>query len=445
MTLTLVKPSSPPPLNSPTLHRLENGLTIVAEQMPVDAVNLSLWLNVGSADEPDSINGMAHFLEHMVFKGTEQLQIGEFERLIEQRGAVANAATSQDYTYYYITTAPQDFSELAPLQLDVVLNASIPDNAFHQEKLVVLEEIRRSQDSPQRRTFQRSMEVAFEQLPYRRSVLGPASSVGKLTPQQMRDFHRTCYQPAAMTAVAIGNLPTEQLIQTVIEGLPSSQSSESFAGDRSWDTVELSSSRLHPELLSSPVEPAFDTNVRREFVDPTLQQARLVMLWRVPGMIDLQQTYALDILSAVLGHGRMARLTQDLREQQGLVSYISVRNMTQRLQGTFCISVQLPPENLAVVERAIAQHIHRLQTQLVTNAEIERIRNQIANRFIFGNESPCDRASLYGYYSSLVGDLTPALSYPARLQALDANDLQTAAQTYLSPDSYGIVIQRPAV
>ena len=162
-------------------------------------------------------------------------------------------------------------------------------------------------------------------------------------------------------------------------------------------------------------------------------------------MIDLQQTYALDILSAVLGHGRMARLIQDLREQRGLVSYVSVRNMTQRLQGTFCISAQLPTENLAVVERAIAQHIHLLQTQSVTDAEIERIRTQIANRFIFGNESPCDRASLYGYYSSLVGDLTPALNYPARLHALDADDLQTAAQTYLSPDSYGIVIQRPAV
>src|SRR6476469_2355310 len=104
MTSTLLKS---PPLNAPTLHKLPNGLTIVAEQMPVEAVNLSVWANVGSAIEPDDINGMAHFLEHMVFKGTAKLQSGEFERAIEERGAVTNAATSQDYTQYYITTDPK--------------------------------------------------------------------------------------------------------------------------------------------------------------------------------------------------------------------------------------------------------------------------------------------------------------------------------------------------
>jgi zinc protease len=108
-----------PRLNAPQLHHLPNGLTIVAEQMPIDAINLNLWLNVGSYLEPDAINGMAHFLEHMIFKGTEQLQSGEFERRIEQRGAITNAATSQDYTHYYLTCAPSDFMELAPLQMDV--------------------------------------------------------------------------------------------------------------------------------------------------------------------------------------------------------------------------------------------------------------------------------------------------------------------------------------
>ena len=128
-------------LNTPTVRKLPNGLTIIAEQMPVDAINLNVWLDVGSAKETDDINGMAHFLEHMVFKGTPNLEIGEFEQLIESRGAVTNAATSQDYTHYYITTAPQDFAELAPLQLDVVLNPSLEEEAFEREKLVVLEEI----------------------------------------------------------------------------------------------------------------------------------------------------------------------------------------------------------------------------------------------------------------------------------------------------------------
>ena len=215
MTSTLLKF---PRLNAPTLHQLSNGLTIIAEQMPVEAVNLSLWVNIGSAIESDAINGMAHFLEHMVFKGTEQLGSGEFERRIEERGAVTNAATSQDYTQYYITTAPKDFAQLAPLQIDVVLNASIPDEAFERERLVVLEEIRRSEDNPRRRTFQRAMQAAFDQLPYRRPVLGPIDVISQLKPSQMRDFHARWYQPSCITAVAVGNLPVEELIQIVADG-----------------------------------------------------------------------------------------------------------------------------------------------------------------------------------------------------------------------------------
>ena len=159
-----------PKLNAPTIRQLDNGLTIIAEQMPVDAVNFNVWIDVGSAKENNEINGMAHFLEHMVFKGTPNLEVGEFEYLIEERGAITNAATSQDYTHYYITTAPKDFAKLAPLQLDVVLNPTLENEAFEREKLVVLEEIRRSEDSPRRRTFYRSMETCFENLPYRRPV-----------------------------------------------------------------------------------------------------------------------------------------------------------------------------------------------------------------------------------------------------------------------------------
>ncbi len=430
MTSTLLKT---PPLNAPTIKKLPNGLTIVAEQMPVEAVNLNVWINVGSSVESDDINGMAHFLEHMVFKGTSRLKSGEFERLIEQRGAVTNAATSQDYTHYYITTAPKDFAQLAPLQLDVVLNPSIPDDAFERERLVVLEEIRRSEDNPQRRTFRRAIETTFEQLPYRRQVLGPSSVIEQLKAQQMRDFHANWYQPQSITAVAVGNLPVEELIEIVTDGFNQSQPT---APDNQKSKI--------PNQKSFQPEPPFQEIVRREYVDETLQQARLVMVWRVPGMTQLDQTYELDVLAVILGHGRISRLVRDLREERQLVTHIGVSNMTQRLQGVFYISVQLPTENLAEVEEAIAQHIRRFQTELVAEADIARIRTQVANRFIFGNEKPSDRTSLYGYYQSQLGDLTPALNYPTRIQSLEVVDLQTAAKKYLSPDAYGVITIKPA-
>lgn len=434
MTSTLLKSSVVPRLNAPTLHQMPNGLTIIAEQIPVDAVNLSLWVNVGSAVESNAINGMAHFLEHMVFKGTQKLQSGEFERRIEERGAVTNAATSQDYTHFYITSAPQDFAELAPLQMDVAINPSIPDEAFERERFVVLEEIRRSEDNPRRRTYYRSMETAFEVLPYRRPVLGPASVIEQLKPQQMRDFHRSHYQPSAMTAVAVGNLPVEELIEIVGAGF-----TEAFSQRDGEIKTQNSESILPSE------EPAFTNIVRQEFIDESLQQARLVMVWRVPGLERLQETYGLDVLATILGHGRTSRLVQELREERALVSHISASNMTHRLQGLFYISAQLPVENLEPVEAAIAEHIRKMQTELTTEAEIARVRTQVANRFIFGNETPSDRAGLYGYYRSMVGELAPALSYPSRIQALEAADLQQTAQRYLSPDAYGVVVLRPSV
>ena len=417
-----------PQIQAPTLRQLPNGLTIVAQQMPVDAVNLSLWLNVGSAIEANAINGMAHFLEHMVFKGSQQLSIGEFERQIEARGAVTNAATSQDYTQYYITTAPKDFASLAPLQIDVVLNCLIPDEAFELERLVVLEEIRRSDDNPNRRTFQRAIETAFDQLPYRRPVLGTVEVISQLSPQQMRDFHATWYQPQSITAVAVGNLPEEELIEIVETGFTAASTSHP--------------SGQQPSTRAS--EPPFTEIVRREFVDDSLQQARLMMLWRVPGLNHLSDTYALDVLAAILASGRTSRLKADLREHRSLVTQISASNMTQRLQGTFYISAQLPVENLEIVEAAIANHIHKLQTEPILESEIARIRTQVANRFIFSNETPSDRANLYGYYQSMLGSLEPALNYPAKIQALETNDLLAAAQKYLSPTAYGAVVIKPA-
>jgi predicted Zn-dependent peptidase len=161
-------------------------------------------------------------------------------------------------------------------------------------------------------------------------------------------------------------------------------------------------------------------------------------------MADVQQTYALDAIAYILGQGRTARLVNELREDRKLVHSISSGNMTYARQGIFHVVAQLPVEHLAEVEAAITQHITRLQTELIHDSELDRIRTLVANQYIFSNETPGNRAGLYGYYQTLVGDIAPALNYPARIRALDAVDLQRAAQQYLFPDAYGIVVSKPA-
>ncbi len=432
--MPLVAPP-PAPLVAPKICRLPSGLTVIAEQMPLQVVNLSLWLRVGSAVESDAINGMAHFLEHMIFKGTAEIGCGEFERRIEERGALTNASTSQDYTQYYITTAPQDFATLAPLQIQLVINPRLSDHDFERERPVILEEIRRAEDNPQRRTYARSMELGFARLPYRRPVLGPAAVIEHLTPGQMREFHHAWYRPQSMTAVAVGNLPVEELVATVAEGFEQAMAQRATQGQASMQWFQ--------PWCNYDLEEPFQTIQRVVHPDSGLSQTRLMLTWRVPGVMDLPDTYALDILASILGRGRSSRLVRDLREERHLVTSVGCSNMTLAHQGLFMVSAKLAAVDLATVEAAIADHLGRLCTTPVSPAELRRVQTQVANRFIFANESPSDRAGLYGYYHTLTGDIKAGVDYPQHLQAITVEDLQAAAQRYLRPDAYGLVVLQP--
>ncbi len=410
---------------APTQHILANGIKIIAEQVPVDAVNLSIWVDVGSAVESDEINGMAHFLEHMVFKGSDRLALGEFEQAIESHGGNTNAATSQDYTHFYINVAPKDFAKLAPLQLDIVLKASIPDEEFQRERHVVLEEIRRSEDNPDRRIYRHISEMVYEQLPYRRAVLGPVEVIEKVTSEQMRSFHRKWYAPQNMTIAVVGNLPVSEMIGVI---------ADYFDGD---------AIAAKPKAHSFTPEKPFTEVVRREVVDSSLKQARLSMTWRVSGLAEIEETYPLSILANILGGGRTSRMVQDLRENRRICDRISVSNSAMRWQGTFQVFAKLNVEDVAIVEQAIREHILQLHETFVTDEELAKIRTQVSNRFIFGNESPRERAGIYGYYDRIVGSLDHALNYPDRIKSITKEDIQASVRKYLNPDAYGILIVKP--
>ncbi len=418
-------PVSSPSLTYPVCHRTAAGLTVIAEQMPIEAVNFSLWTPTGSAVEPGAINGMAHFLEHMIFKGTQTLAPGEFERQVEQRGGMTNAMTSQDYTCYYVTIAPQDFEAIAPLQLDLVLNAAIPDDEFRREQQVVLEEIRRSSDNIRRCTFAKTMAIAFDRLPYRRPVLGPAEGVANFTAEQMRQFHREWYAPSNLTAVVVGNLPVEHMIGTLEEQLSGHASAPK------------------PSLPDFVPEDPFDDIQHQTVQDHRLTEARLMMIWRVPGMMDVQDTDALDVLARILGTGRTSRLVRELREDRGLVTHIGASNMTHAAQGVFWISAHLPVENIPMVEQAILKQIQSLHEEPISVAELDQIKRQTINQFIFGNETPSSRAGLYGYSHAVFGNLAEGLGYTDRIQSISTSTLQNVAQRLLSVNGYRTLKMHP--
>lgn len=421
MTLTWKKTQ---PLHLPTITTLENKITIITEQIPVSALTLNIWLNIGSAIETDDINGMAHFLEHMIFKGSKKVKLGEFERLLEARGAMTNAATSQEYTHFYFTSAPQDFADILPLQLDLVFYPSLPLEEFEREKKVVLEEIRRSHDNPRRRVYEQMMNLAFPHLPYHRPILGTEEVIKGLKLKQMQSFHQTWYQPSGMTIVAVGNLPVETLTENIISHLP------------------FSFSQPQPPSPQYHSESAFTDILTKEYTDSSLQQARLMILWRVPGLDNIQETIALDVLAVILGRGKLSRLFRDLRENRQLVTRISASNTTYKIQGVFHIAVQLLQENIEATQKEIIKHIQKIQQFGVSEAELNRVKQNVASQFIFQREKTCDRSNLYGYYYSQLQTINPALEYSEKVKNITIDDIKQAAIKYLSLNGYGVVIAK---
>lgn len=412
---------------------LDSGLTIIHQHLPATPVTaVDVWVRAGAIAEPDEWAGMAHFLEHMIFKGTDQLAPGAFDLAIEQRGGITNAATSYDYAHYFITTAAQHLAETLPYLADLLLHAAIPDNEFGRERQVVLEEIHQSNDDPDWLAFQSLNEMVYQRHSYGRSILGTEETLMARSPAEMRQFHTSHYQPEKMTVVVVGDVTKDRAIDLV------SETFQPFP-------VPSSCPLYLPEA-----EPPITAIRRQEIYLPRLEQARLLMAWVGPGVdsqsqnIDeqLQAAYGLDILSVLLAEGRTSRLVRELREERHLVQAIGSSFSLQRESGLFTISAWLDPEHLERVEAIICDRVSQLSATPISEAELFRCKRLLCNDYAFSTETPCQLAGLYGYYSILASPQI-ATTYPQRLQAIQAIDLQHLANRYLSPYHYAATVGRP--
>jgi len=412
---------------------LDNGLTVIHQQaIATPVATVDVWVKAGAVLEPDEWAGMAHFLEHMIFKGTDRLAPGIFDREIEHRGGMTNAATSYDYAHYFITTAAQHLEDTLPYLAEILLNASIPDDEFDRERDVVLEELRQSYDNPDCVGFQVLTETVYQRHPYGRPILGTEETLLARSPAEMRAFHRTHYQPENMTVVVTGNI----------------------SRDAALDLVERSFCNFPPRLgcpiLQTEAEPPITQIRRQELAMPRLEQARLMMAWLGPGIdspvqsleSQLQQAYGLDLLSVLLAEGRTSRLVWELREERNLVQGIHSAFSLQREAGLFTITAWLEPEHIERVEAIICDRLSQLAAQPVTQAELERCKRLLCNDYAFSTETPSQLAGLYGYYSILAHpDIVP--TYPDRIRAIQPEDLQNLAAQYLSPYHYAATTMRP--
>lgn len=406
--------------------RLDSGLTLIHQEIAATPVAVvDVWVDAGAGREPDDWMGMAHFLEHMVFKGTDRLLPGMFDQAIESQGGLTNAATSHDYAHFYMTLAADTLPEALPYLADLLLHPALPADEFWRERQVVLEEILQAHDDPDWQGYQGFSELLYGTHPYGRPVLGTPDILNARSPEEMRQFHQAHYQPENITVVVAGGIALTRVLELVQHAF------RPFA-----QPVKC------PEIAPQPTAPL--TEVRRATMAlPQLQHGRLMMAWLAPGIEDLETACGLDLLATVLAGGRTARLVQELQEQRQWVLESDGSFSLQRDSSLMSLTFWLDPAQAGAVEQVVCDRIAELAQHPITEPELRRSQRLLCNDYAFSTETPGQIAGLYGYYGTIA---QPELSvaYPDLIRAHNCETLQQLARQYLSPDRYAAMVLEPA-
>ncbi len=307
-------------------HRLANGLEIIAECNPqAYSTAMAFFVRAGSRDESDAQSGVSHFLEHMAFKGTDRRSAADVNRELDELGASSNAFTSEEQTVYFATVLPEYQTPALDLLCDI-MRPSLREDDFDTEKQVILEEIAKYDDQPPFGAYEKGMAIHFGQHPMARSVLGTKQSVGKLSPQQMRDYFQLRYCPNNMALVAAGNVDFDGLVAQA----------EEACGQWEPQSAERSTPRagFHPRC--------------EVFSNENASQQYVVQIANGPASEDPSR-YAARLLSTIVGDESGSRIFWELvdtgraeyaamwtHDFQGTGIYMSVLCGCRRIPKTTC-------------------------------------------------------------------------------------------------------------
>ena len=343
---------------------------------------------------------MAHFLEHMVFKGSERLGAGEFDRAIEALGGSSNAATGFDDVHFHVLIPPDQASVALELLLDLVLNPSLAEKTFDLERDVVLEEIAQYEDQPDEQVLQQTLSRACPQHAYGRPILGRPESLRAMTPASMRRFHQQRYR-GSDCCLAVSGCGVDGLQQSIesspLAALPAATARSSHS------VLELCPGRH---------------NIQVE----RLESARLLMIWSGAAASDQCRVIGADLATTLLGEGRRSRLVARLREELQIAETVDMDLTSLEMGSLITLEISCNPTHLDAVETCIQDQL--TSVELFTPMELERGRQLVGNGLRYSLESSAQVASmaashrLWGREQTLLDPLTHLRSWSSeRLQA----------------------------
>jgi len=398
-------------LDNVTRRKLDNGLTVLVKESHVSPiVAIFTYVKVGYFNEPDHLVGISHLMEHMYFKGTEKRGVGEIALETKALGGYLNASTIYDHTLYY-TVLPNDrLAHGLDIQSDALLNPKFDPGELKKETEVVIEEVKRKWDMPSAVAREKLFELAFVKHRMQRWRIGTEQGLRALTREDFLRFHRDLYRPDNVILVIVGDIETAEALQQV----------EKYYGH--FEKGDL-------KKETSPEEPP-QNEFRYRLLTGEIQQSYLAMGFHTPDVMH-PDTYALEMLGIILGHGRSSRLVQHVKEDKSLVNSISSYNYAMQDVGIFQINALASPDKLRAAEAAIMDEFTALHQHPVEQQELERARAVLEAIFGFSMESVSGQANLLASYEAL-GDYRLVEDYLAGLWAVKVDDIRRVVAKYLT-------------
>jgi zinc protease len=414
--------------------QLRNGMTLIVkpDHRAATAVHM-VWVRVGAMDEVDGTSGVAHALEHMMFKGTAQLKPGEFSRRIAALGGRENAFTSRDSTGYHQQIQAARLEEVMKLESDRFAHNQWPDDEFKREIEVVKEERRmRTEDSPRAMLYEVLNAAAFEASPYRRPISGWMSDLDAMTPDDVRDFHKRWYVPANAAVVVVGDVEPQQVLRLA----------EKYYGSIPTRAVPARKPRTEPA----------QAGIRRVELKAPAEQAYVALAFKVPQLTSFEATpqneeaLALTVLAAVLDGYSGARLDRALTQGPDRVadSVGAGNGLWGRGPQMFTLDgVPAPGKTAEQVEAALRAEVARVAREGVSEAELNRVKTRWIAGEVFKRDSMMAQARELGgaWLQGLPLDASERLL--ERLRGITAQQVQAVAAKYFGDDQLTVGILRP--
>jgi zinc protease len=402
---------------------LPNGMTLLVKRVasaPVVAVNA--WVRVGSVQELDKERGITHFIEHMLFKGTAKMKVGELDRLIKSSGGYNNAHTRYESTDF-IDVMPADKLDIAlSTMADALRNSAFDDAELQREREVVLEELHRAQDNPSFEAWNRLTHLAFVKHPYMYPVIGYKEVLQKMDRQLLVDYWKRWYRPQNIIVVVVGDIDAKAAAK---------KAAEAFSG---WPA----SKTLPVRLAKEPAQ----TALRSEEATGDIQTTLAVI--GLPSSAELDaDTPALDMALSILGQGLSSRLNQEVREKQKLVHSVAAGQFNGAYPGLAYLWAELEPAQVKPALQAVWAQVERMKAEPVSAEEIQRQRIRLEHDEAAERMSMEGMAGKLGYYEALGGDYREVDAVTERMRQVSAADIQRVMKKYFKVEKANVVVYRP--